>query len=74
MSRAVFKVFRVWLALKRETNGSPQPLVYFLPYGKDQEQGRSQTSEQDEASLECRIEGASRKRRLGAYTPDNFEI
>ena len=37
MSCAVFKLFRVWYALKRETNGSPQLLVYFLPYGKEQE-------------------------------------
>ena len=37
MSCAVFKLFRVCQALKKETNGSPQPLVYFLPYGKEQE-------------------------------------
>ena len=33
---AVFKLFRVCLALKRETNGSPRPLV-FLPYEREQE-------------------------------------
>ena len=34
---AVFKLFHVCQALKRETNGSPQPLVYFLPYEREQE-------------------------------------
>ena len=33
---AVFKPFRVCQALKRETSGSPQPLV-FPPYERDQE-------------------------------------
>ena len=37
MSCAVFKLFRVCKALKREMNGSPQLLGYFLPYGKEQE-------------------------------------
>ena len=37
MSCAVFKLFRVCQALKRETNGSPQPHVYFLPYEREQE-------------------------------------
>ena len=37
MSCAVFKLFRVCQALKRETNGSPQPLVYFLPHEREQE-------------------------------------
>ena len=37
MSCAVFKLSRVCYALKRKTNGSPQPLAYFLPYGKEQE-------------------------------------
>ena len=34
---AVFKLFRACKASKRETNGSPQLLVYFRPYGKEQE-------------------------------------
>ena len=37
MSQAVFKLFRVCYALKRETNGSLQPLVYFLPHEREQE-------------------------------------
>ena len=37
MSCTAFKLFRVCYALRRETNGSPQPLVYFLPYEKEQE-------------------------------------
>ena len=37
MSCAVFKLFRVCSALKRVANGSLQLLVYFLPYGKEQE-------------------------------------
>ena len=37
MSCAVFKLFRVCQALKRETNGSPQPLVYFPPTEKKKE-------------------------------------
>ena len=36
MSCAVFKLFRVCLALKRETDGSPQPLFYCLPYEREQ--------------------------------------
>ena len=37
MSRAVYKLFCVCQALKRETNGFPQPLVSFLPYEREQE-------------------------------------
>ena len=34
---ALFKLFCVCYALKSKTNGSPWPLVYFLPFGKEQE-------------------------------------
>ena len=37
MPCAVFKLFRVCQALNRETNGSPQLLVYFLSYEREQE-------------------------------------
>ena len=32
-----FQTISCLLSLKRETNGSPQPLVYFLPYEREQE-------------------------------------
>ena len=37
MPRAVFKLHFVCQALKRETNGSLQPLVYCLPHEREQE-------------------------------------
>ena len=37
MSCAVFKLFRACQALKRETNWSPQKLVYFLPCERERE-------------------------------------
>ena len=33
-----FQTISCLLSFKRETNGSPQPLVYFLPYETDREQ------------------------------------
>ena len=31
-----FQTVSCLLSLKRETNGSPQPLIYFLPYEREQ--------------------------------------
>ena len=37
MCAILYKLFCVCQALKKETNGSPQPLLYFLPYDREQE-------------------------------------
>ena len=37
MCAILYKLFCVCQALKKETNGSPQPLLYFLPYEREPE-------------------------------------